>query len=64
MLDIQYTLLINEYVKLSIDLENVLKSLQGFETSDTYEKTALLLNDVLQKIDILKAERKKKYYSK
>lgn len=64
MLDLHYKILINEYVKLSIDLDNILRDLKGFETSETYTKTASLLNDVLQKIDDLKEERRRLYFSK
>lgn len=60
MLDIQYKLLLNEYIKISMDLENILTGLKGFEASETYNKTAGLLNDVLQKIDALKAEKNNK----
>jgi len=47
-------LYIAELQNRCLELENILKDLKGFETSATYEKTAALLNDILQEMEYIK----------
>ena len=45
-----------KYKNLALECENILKSLKGYEDSEVYIKTCLLLNDIYLKLEYIKYE--------